>query len=1061
MFRKLLFHYIIIILAFLKCICINAQEKRNYNITIRYLDQEDGLASKKIHCGMQDSKGFIWFGTSNGLQRYDGKNFKLFTKEKNKLQDNNVIGLVEDDKQQLWISYGLKGADRHSTGKVDIMDLSTGLISTLSEKFKGQLPFRESELGIICSNEKRQLIFVTSPVKNKNSIYHFTSLQGFKKIISDVAVNYLNPNLILFRGRTILFYDEHQTSMLTLDGQYVRTNYPLKSADNIFPISISKHGKCYAATSFHSATGKIYPKPLFMNIERSGQVREISSQFFDKKLTTNYNETFFQTYYDCASGNALLRQQKKGLFLFDGTEYIQLADTFVVNKTSNLAITDYFTTPNNQHWVCTSNGVIHLSLNPNHFTHLLNSTTYRMPFSLDHQTRSIYADSTGNIFINSWGGFYKVSKNKIGSYDYSRLLLSEISPLDGFYYDGINFWISGKGNTVACYEPNGKKLKSFSADSLNLWSGITTRNGQLLIGATDGIGKFKNDHFERLLLKYTSKILKPWVYQFFYSNEGILWAVSNLGLFEFDNKDQIIAHYSDTSKTEKYQLPFSDIHCVYEDVQGVFWMATNGAGLIKWDRNKRKNQSYKSAFKQYTMADGLSSNVLYSVIPDNYGFLWISSEYGLMKFHMLDKVVKTYTKADGLTENEFNRISYFKAQDGRLFFGGMDGVNAFNPNDFLGDSLTYNPPLQIISFNQYNGKKQKIIDKTYSLIQSNQITILPGDEFFTLEFQLLDFENGKRNYAYKIEGVDKEWNYINENTLRIGGLPYGHYILHIKAQNAEGAWSRQELVIPIEVIRPLMSQLWFKISSAFILIIFSIYWYKRRTRALKNAKQALERTVGIRTEQLKNSLDEKEVLLKEIHHRVKNNLQVIVSLLDMQQEKNQSTELQQSFIQAKANVRSISLIHENLYRHENLAGVELRNFIQELFEEVNSMYNSKIKEISFVNSCSEVFLDIDTAVPFGLILNELFTNSYKYAFPRVENFIIKIHLFKSDEHHYEMTYEDNGPGLSINFETAKTMGMTLIKDLSRQIGGKMKYSYNQGSVFKLEFLSLKARKEMD
>ncbi len=1061
MFQKMRFLWLFVA-VFLLCMSVSAQDRSKYNITMQHLGPEDGLAGKQVHCGLQDSEGFIWFGTSNGLQRYDGRKFRLFSKEKNGLQDNNVVGLVEDERHQLWISYGLRGSDRHPLGKVDIMDLHTGQVVSLSKKFNRMLPFQESASGVICCNEKRELIIVTAPVNNKNTVYLYTSSNGFRKVISGVAVNYGNPQLILFRGQKIMFYDEHQTSLLSLDGHCVRTDYPLTQADNLFPISISKNGQCIGATSFHSENGRTYPTPLIMQIAPDGHVSEWSQQFFDKRTTTSYNEIYFQIFYDVTSGNTLLRQQKKGLYLFDGDSFVQLADTVEMNKNRNLAVSDYFTTPGNQHWLCTSNGVMHFTMKPNHFTHLLHSASFPMPFPLDHQTRSIYADTAGNVFMNSWGGFYKAAKSKEGVYTYSKLLLSEISPLEGFYYDGQAFWFTGKEYRITRYEPLNGRIQSFEADSLNLWAGITTRQGDLLIGGTDGMGRFDYDHFERLTMQGKSQSPRVWVYQFFYSHDGILWAVSNRGLFEIDTSNKVTAHYSDTTKVEKYRLPFADILGVYEDGKGVFWMATNGAGLLRWDRKNSTgaSRSGKPVFHQYTMADGLSSNVLYSVLPDEYGFLWISSEFGLMRFNTSNGVVQTYTKADGLTDDEFNRISYFKANDGRLFFGGMDGVNAIRPGDFLGDSTMFNAPFRIVSFNQYNGNKQMLMDRTEDLMLQNQITLQPGDQFFTLEFQLLDFNQGKRNYAYKIEGIDKEWNYINENSIRISGLPYGHFILHVKAQNEAGNWSRNELQIPLTVVSPLMNRWWFRAILFVLVILIIAIIYRQRTYALKRAKQSLERTVQLRTEQLKNSLGEKDVLLKEIHHRVKNNLQVVVSLLDMQQTKSNSGEAQQSFMQAKNNVRSISLIHENLYRHENLSGIAMQMFVSDLFHQMDAVYNSFDKPTELKANIAEIYLDIDTAVPFGLILNELMTNSYKYAFGDVERLIISVTLHESGGDWYEMIYSDNGKGLPEGFEmkAAVSMGMSLMKDLSRQMGGSITYS---SGVFMLKFLSLKGRKRVD
>jgi hypothetical protein len=111
---------------------------------------------------------------------------------------------------------------------------------------------------------------------------------------------------------------------------------------------------------------------------------------------------------------------------------------------------------------------------------------------------------------------------------------------------------------------------------------------------------------------------------------------------------------------------------------------------------------------------------------------------------------------------------------------GLNGLNAFYPKNFPGDSSEFNMPLRVVSFNQFIGSKDKLVDKTNELMQQNAITLHPGDKFFTMEFQLLDFEEERHRYAYMIEGIDKDWNYINENSIRLSGLPYGNFKLHVK-----------------------------------------------------------------------------------------------------------------------------------------------------------------------------------------------------------------------------------------------------------------------------------------
>jgi hypothetical protein len=168
------------------------------------------------------------------------------------------------------------------------------------------------------------------------------------------------------------------------------------------------------------------------------------------------------------------------------------------------------------------------------------------------------------------------------------------------------------------------------------------------------------------------------------------------------------------------------------------------------------------------------------------------------------------------------------------------GVNAFYPSDFGSDS-SRTAPLQVVSFQQYNGK---LNDLTSYLLTKNKIVVTPQDKFFILQFALLDYDyNSKHQYAYKIEGVDASWNFINENSIRISGLPAGEHVLYIRAQNQSGRWAVSELKIPITVIEPLIQRTWFRITMALVVLILLFAFMRYRTYRLTKAKEELERTV--------------------------------------------------------------------------------------------------------------------------------------------------------------------------------------------------------------------------
>jgi two-component sensor histidine kinase len=204
--------------------------------------------------------------------------------------------------------------------------------------------------------------------------------------------------------------------------------------------------------------------------------------------------------------------------------------------------------------------------------------------------------------------------------------------------------------------------------------------------------------------------------------------------------------------------------------------------------------------------------------------------------------------------------------------------------------------------------------------------------------------------------------------------------------------------------------------------------------------------------ELERSLSEKEILLKEIHHRVKNNLSIISGLLELQSNGIEDETAKAAIAVGQNRVASIALIHQRLYQHEEVATIELGGFLHDLLVQVSSIFKKPGTELQTEIDVPETFLDIDTAVPLGLILNELLTNSFKYAFNENRKGFIKIRVCKQKAGEYTLTYTDNGPGIGENINTENTsLGLRLIRRLSKQLGGDAVYQYNNGSTFIVRF----------
>jgi two-component sensor histidine kinase len=290
-------------------------------------------------------------------------------------------------------------------------------------------------------------------------------------------------------------------------------------------------------------------------------------------------------------------------------------------------------------------------------------------------------------------------------------------------------------------------------------------------------------------------------------------------------------------------------------------------------------------------------------------------------------------------------------------------------------------------------------------------------------------------------------------------LPYGTYTLHIKAMLENGQWNANELHIPIVVISPFYMhwEFWLPIILALALAVWLYNYWK--TKKLERTNRHLEKIVTERTEKLSSALKDRELLLKEIHHRVKNNLQIVTDLLQLQKDEMKDPEQMGYISDGQSRVVSIALIHQNLYQHQDLSSVRFDTFLNSLIQQIVELHNANGRTLSVEHECGDFLLDIDTAIPLGLITNELITNSYKYAYDDENEVKIEVELTELEEGMFKMTFRDFGPGLpeGVDVHLSPSLGMHLINGLAHQLSGDVRYWFDNGSFFEVTFYNSERR----
>ena len=982
---------------------------QRYVVSVDHWGVEDGLSHRFTTRILPDSRGFIWISTFSGLNRFDGYNFRWFTREKDSLKFNDFGDMTEDTAGNVWVK-------ARTTPYLAKINETTNRITVFSEgKFhaavqNGLLPDSSFVMGYW-----RNLFYTIRG--NEYALNRIVQLPA-----DEVFLNITERNTVWsFRNdREIIERDFSGTKLRSTvlpETLPERMVYGYKPGWGNYFGDSSKVSMYFVDTSLrvHDITKQLPPRV---------------PGIFDVFFYTGIDDVIWRQGKIWSLQSGLIRDLRR-----EGVENHRPPPGVVYTRNGRI-------------WYTASFGFYQINIIRNKFQHY---------FGKDYDSTRKYAfrglQVIGDTLYTSCedSGIYACKLNGKPR-DVSRLYRYK-------YFDAYTDLIRLRNGNILCarrsslYETNlaSGKTKAHEipiGDHTNCWSLFEVERDKVLIGLEEGlmwldvpadkISPFTQyNAFNDLAGAYVLDIVPD--------GEDDLLFCTNRGLYRYNKRIGVTARYS-AEDTGRNHLPASEIQHVHHDRQGVYWIAAT-SGMVRWD--PRTGES-----RLYTRSDGLSNNNIYGIYEDKYERLWLSSDYGLMQFTKKTGNVLSFLVDDCITDNEFNRISHTIDNAGNIYFGSLVGVTVFNPHDFpvSVDDNSESAPLAVTSFMQFDGELNKLVDKTTDLLKSNSITLRPDDRFFTIEFALLNYHRKGTMYYWKIDGADTGWNVQLDRTIRLSRLPYGKSTLHIKAQEASGKWSRNELRISIEVMKPYYLQPWFGFSVALFIIAAIVGIYRWRVDQLAKENTRLDSVVKEKTHDLLLSLNQKDLLLKEIHHRVKNNLQVISSLLRLQARSVDDQVARQALIEGQNRVASIALIHQKLYQNEDLDKVEFSKFVDDLYHHLQGVFSNNDRSVVLSNNITTCFFDIDRAVPLALILNELFTNSYKYATVGNPNpqISVSVNMYQGK---MTLEYTDNGPGLPEAFLSTPpvTLGLKLVARLCAQINAQVTYRNNNGMLCIIEF----------
>ncbi|WP_185731487.1 hybrid sensor histidine kinase/response regulator transcription factor [Larkinella rosea] len=978
-------------LFFCCSILANAQQ---FAASVKHYGPENGLSHREVNAIFQDRQGMMWFGTKFGLNRFDGKTFTTFTKERNGLDFDDIQSIAQDADGLLW----LMGA--HGQARMTLFNPLTGTAVSFEKKFNTYLSTScldvpQRVLGsangtIFFSNCQPAILGSYSP----DSGLRLVPLPQFKK---------LSVFRVTAHNTVWAVADANQLIEVATDGRILhRIQQPESALAPCF-------GQRNAGVEFVYFVPAAAIDPGDKNqVDHYYSVDELGNQhLLPRSVQQPQSKFLFPVYYPF---------DRTGL-IWDGSRLWHPAKGVVLDVTSQLsgeAVTNrsFFCDQNGWLWLGTSFGVYQVKVTQNHFRRLF----YDESNSGDNVAAIRGITTRGDQVYANLEKFGLFSTTLTGGSTRSLYGQPTFAGMTGLVDNGAGKLIAGiKGqlvfydlrthtytlsklpfNTIRKPVSDPNAVPEFPTNA-SVWTLAPYRNGQWIAGGRTGLWFVQATSGQ--LTAFTQynqfpELAQAHVLHIAADRQGTIWLGSNAGLYVVDPAKGITARYWSGGKGGFY-LPADNFQHFYQDAKGIYWLATANAGLIRWDR--RNNH-----FRQFRRSEGLSNDNIYAVYPDRRGNLWMSSDYGIMRFDTVRQTARTYFVQDGITHNEFNRISHFQDKTGRIYFGGLNGITAFDPRDFEVEKPPILLPLRVVSFRQFDQNINQIVDKTADLNQTHQITLRPGDQTAVLDFAMLNFADAEKNvYTYQFKGLDNAWTHQAESSLRLGNLPYGTYQLLIKGQASNGQWSANTLTIPIEVLRPFYLQIWFIILTVLLLITGIRGWLRWRIWNHEQEQKRLQNEIRLATAQIeqdKGVIEQQAGMLQRLNetksrffanisHEFRTPLTVILGMTsELKRKQSEETGRREMDLIERNGTNLLRLINQILDLSKLEAGemrlqpirADLVRFCQYVAEPFHSLAAQKNSQLHVQSDVETLETDFD---PDKLqdILSNLLSNALKFT----------------------------------------------------------------------------------
>jgi PAS domain S-box-containing protein len=807
------------------------------DLRFTHLTTNDGLSQSYVNAILQDRRGFMWFGTRDGLNRYDGNDFVVYkhnASDPGSLSANFVEDLREDDHGYLWIATHTGGVDkfdptterfahyRHDPSNPN--SIGSDWVERIARDSRGYLWFGTGDSGLDKFN----------PATGIFTHYLKDSDGRFVGEITDVIAD--SHGDIWFVGERGLFHLNPQTGQITrppasigLAADYVYED----SAGNLWMLAYSP---IVGLIKYDRQAERLTKYPV-----GAGAVGVAGSNLLADGKT------------------GLWVPSSQGLYYFDrrteGFTYRFQHDESNPDTLNDNTVVSVYQDRGGLLWVGTEDGGLNLlNLRQEQFG------AYRHrpadPTSLSPgEVTAIYEEPNGIL----WVGFYPRALDRLdrktGQVTHyvprpeNRNALGKGRDVNGIYQDARGYlWLSGWEGGLDRFDERTGQFKHYRHNPDDPNSLITNyvfriygdRSGQLWVGQNDGVSRL--DPLTEQFTNYRPDPKKPtshgnWALAIYQDRSGTLWFGRGGGVLNrFDDKTKTFVNYTADSR-DPHRLGGGTILAIHEDRAGTLWLGASD-GLYQLNRQN-------GTFTRYTESQGLPSSTIACILEDKVGRLWIGTNKGISLFDPQTERFRNYDVSDGLQSNEFGKGCY-QGPEGEMFFGGSNGFNAFFPEAI--QDYPYVPPVVITRFKVFNKPvpigARSVLTKAISYVDG--LTLSYRDNVLSLEFAALSYANFQKNrYRYKLEPLESGWNEVDSKhpLATYTNLDPGKYVFRVQGSTSDGIWNEEGVWLPIFITPPWWKTNWFRALCAVVFLALLWVAYRLRGGQLKAQEERFREAV--------------------------------------------------------------------------------------------------------------------------------------------------------------------------------------------------------------------------